>query len=65
MTRTAAGGGRDTMETERRPTKVEWIAAYLTGLERSGYTGHVALRVTYNNGSIVWAAPLLEEKAGT
>ncbi len=39
-------------QTEHRPTKREWLKAYMDGLERSRYTGSVEVRLTYCNGEI-------------
>jgi len=47
-----------------RPTKREWIAAYLAGLEKTGYSGRVQLTIEFNNGGISKATTLREEELG-
>jgi len=44
-----------------RPTKREWIAAYLLGLEKSGYTGRVELILDFNKGGITRLIPMKQE----
>lgn len=39
-------------QAEPRPTKREWLKAYMDGLERSRFTGSVEVRLTYCNGDI-------------
>ena len=38
------------VQAEQRPTKREWLNAYMDGLERSRYTGAVDILLTYRNG---------------
>jgi hypothetical protein len=40
------------VQAEQKPTKREWLKAYMDGLERSRYTGSVDIRLTYRNGDI-------------
>lgn len=40
------------VQAEQRPTKREWLNAYMDGLERSRYTGAVDILLTYRNGDI-------------
>ena len=43
------------------PSKREWIEAFLDGLQESGYTGFVDLRLTYNGGGISRVIPMKQE----
>lgn len=45
-----------------RPTKREWIAAYLLGLEKSGYSGRVELTIEFNHGGITRVVPMKQEE---
>jgi hypothetical protein len=44
-----------------RPTKREWIAAYLADLEKTGYSGRVQITLEFNKGGITKLVPLKQE----
>jgi hypothetical protein len=47
--------------TMRPTTQREWIAAFLLGLEKSGYTGRVELTIDLNHGGITRLIPMKQE----
>lgn len=47
-----------------RPSKREWINAYVAGLEQIGYTGRVVITLDFNKGGIARATPMREEEIG-
>jgi len=51
-------------EAEKGPTKREWLAAYMDGLERSRFSGSVDIRLTYRNGEIAFLLPTVKPDAG-
>lgn len=46
-----------------RPSKREWLEAYIRGLESSRYTGEVLVLAHFNNGELTKVRPLMEDKA--
>jgi hypothetical protein len=52
-------------QTEHRPTKREWLKAYMDGLERSRYTGSVEVRLTYRGGDITLVITTVKKKDDT
>ena len=48
-----------------KPTKREWVKAYLDGLERSEFTGFVDLRLTFNGGGISRVIPMRQDLDAT
>ena len=51
------------VQAEQKPTKREWLKAYMDGLERSRYTGSVDIRLTYRNGDIALLIPTVKPDA--
>lgn len=51
--------------TEPRPTKCEWLKAYMDGLERSRHTGSVDIRLTYRDGAIALLILTVKPNAAT
>lgn len=52
------------VQVEPRPTKREWLEAYMNGLERSQFNGSVDIRLTYRNGAISLLIPTVKADAG-
>jgi hypothetical protein len=44
-----------------RPTKREWLEAWLNGLEKTAFTGKVLPELHYNLGHLTRIVPLKEE----
>lgn len=45
-----------------RPSKREWLEAFINGLERSQYTGEVLVIAHFNKGELTKVRPLTEDK---
>lgn len=46
-----------------RPSREEWIAAFLAGLKREAYSGRVELTIDFNKGGITRVVPMKQEPA--
>jgi hypothetical protein len=53
------------VQAHQRPTKREWLKAYMDGLERSRHNGSVEIRLTYRDGAVALLILTVKPDAAT